>query len=116
MVLSYETTLPGGRLMPRHPVHALLAEAAYAGREVTEEELAELDLAADDRALVSRVAREAAFLHAGSERGRAHEHARRRSHEIIAGLPEEQRDPRYLHEPDNLDGLGPAELAARVPR
>ena len=102
--------------MARHPIHTLLAEAAYAGREATQEELAELQLGASDRELVRKAAREAAFLHAGAERGRAHEHARRRSHEIIAGLPEEQRDPRYLREPDNLDGLGPAELAARVPR
>jgi hypothetical protein len=102
--------------MPRHPVHTLLAEAAYAGREATEEELAELQLAAADRELVRKAAREAAFLHAGGERGRAREHALRRSHEIIGGLPEEQRDPRYLHGPDNLDGLGPAELAARIPR
>jgi hypothetical protein len=102
--------------MPRHPVHERLADAAYAGRELTEEELAELRLEPADRALVRRAAREAAFLHAGGERGRAHEHARRRSQEIVAVLPEGQRDPRYLHEPDNLDGLGPAELAARVPR
>jgi hypothetical protein len=101
---------------PRHPVHSLLAEAAYAGREVTEEELAELQLSAADRELVRKVARECAFQHAGDERGRAHEHALRRSHEIIAGLSEEQRDPRYLHEPDNLDDLGPAELAALIHR
>jgi hypothetical protein len=102
--------------MPRHPIHTLLAEAAYAGREAAEEELAELQLGTSDRALVRKAAREAAFLHAGGERGRAHEHARRRSQEIIAELPEEQRSPRYLHQPDNLDGLGPAELAARLPR
>jgi hypothetical protein len=102
--------------MPRHPVYAILAEAAYAGHELTDKELAELELGAADRELVRKAAREAAFLHAGGERGRAHEHALRRSHEIIAGLPEEQLNPRYLHEPDNLDGLGPAELAARIPR
>jgi hypothetical protein len=102
--------------MSRHPVHAQLAEAAYAGRELTDKVLAELELGAADRELVRKAAREAAFLHAGGEWGRAHEHARRRSHEIIAALPEAQRAPRYLHEPDNLDGLGPAELAARVPR
>jgi hypothetical protein len=104
--------------MSRHPVHVVLAEAAYAGREATEEELAELDLRAADRALVARACREAAFLHAGGERGRAHEHARRRAQEIIAGLSEEQRDPTYLRPDPNegLVGLGPAELAARVPR
>ena len=102
--------------MPRHPVHTLLADAAYAGREATEEELAELQLAADDRELVRKVAGEAAFQHAGGERGRAHEHALRRAHEIIAGLHEEQRDPRYLHEPEQYEGLGPAELADRVVR
>jgi hypothetical protein len=102
--------------MPRHPVSAILAEAAYAGRELTEEELAGLELDAADRELVRKAAREAAFIRAGGEGGRANEHALRRSHEIIAVLPEAQRDPRYLHEPDNLDGLGPAELAARIPR
>lgn len=49
--------------MPRHPVHTLLAEAAYAGRELTEEELAELELGASDRELVRKAAREAAFAH-----------------------------------------------------
>lgn len=100
--------------MPRHPVHTLLAQAAYACREATEEELAELDLAADDRALVRRAAREAAFLHAGGGPAPAarppplaRDHRR---------APEQQRDLRYLHQPDNLGGLGPAELAARVPR
>jgi hypothetical protein len=103
--------------MPRHPVHTLLAEAAYAGREATDEELAELQLGASDRELVRKAAREAAFLHAGGERSRAHEHARHRSHEIIAGLPEEQRGPAYLRDPnEGLAGLGPAELAARIPR
>jgi hypothetical protein len=103
--------------MPRHPVHTLLAEAAYAGREATEEELAELELGAGDCELVRQAAREAAFQHAGGNRGGAHEHALRRAHEIIAGLPEEQRDPTYLRDPnEGLDGLGPAELAALVPR
>lgn|SRR5215216_1997191 len=107
--------------MPRRPAHVLLAEAAYAGREVTEDELAAFQLAPEDRApedraLVARAAREAAFIHAGGERGRAHEHARQRAHEIIAVLPEAQRDPRYLHEPEQLDDLGPTALAARVPR
>lgn len=90
--------------MPRHPVHTLLAEAAYAGRELTEEELAELELGASDRELVRKAAREAAFVHAGGERGPANEHALRRSHEIIAELPEEQRSPRYLYrQPDLSD-------------
>jgi hypothetical protein len=102
--------------MPRHPIHTLLAEAAYAGLDVTEEELAELQLDSADRELVRKAAREAAFMHDAGDRGRAHEHALRRSHEIIGGLPEEQQDPRYLHQPDNLDDLGPAELAARIPR
>jgi hypothetical protein len=102
--------------MPRHPVHTLLAEAAYAGREVTEEELAELRLDADDAALVRKAAREAAFLHAGGNRGHAHEHALRRSHEIIAELPEEQRNPRYLHQQPDLSSLSPTELAARIPK
>jgi len=100
----------------RHPVHDLLAEAAYFGREATADELAALKLAPDDRALVGRAAREAAFMHAGGERGRAHEHARGKAHEIIAVLPKAQRDPRYLHEPEQLDDLGPTELAAHVPR
>ena len=39
----------GVHLMPRHPSTRLLAEAAYAGREVTEEELEELQLLADRR-------------------------------------------------------------------
>ena len=102
--------------MPRHPVHTLLAEAAYAGREATEEELAELQLGATDRELVRKAARTAAFQHAGGNRGAAHEYARSRSQEIIAGLPEEQRDPRYLHEQPDLSGLSPVELAARIPR
>ncbi len=102
--------------MPRHSVHTLLAGAAYAGREVTEEELEELQLEPADRELVRRAAREAAFLHAGGERGRAHEHAHQRAHEIIAELPEEQRDPRYLRTPEDLSGLSPVELAARIPR
>ena len=38
--------------MPRRPVHTLLAEAASAGREATEQELAELKLAPADRELV----------------------------------------------------------------
>ena len=102
--------------MPRHPVHTLLAEAAYAGRELTEEELVELQLGASDRELVRKVAREAAFQHAGGDQGRAHEHAHQRAHEIIAELPEEQRDPRYLRTPEDLSGLSPVELAARIPR
>ncbi len=102
--------------MTRHPVHTLLAEAAYEGREVTEEELKELQLSAADTAQVRKAGREAAFQHAGGDQGRAHEHAHQRAREIIGSLPEEQRDPRYLHEPDNLDSLGPAELAARIPR
>jgi hypothetical protein len=102
---------------PRHPVHALLAETAYAGREATEEELEELRLDPADAALVRRAGREASFLHAGGDRGRAHSHALRRSQEIIAGLPEEKRDPTYLRDPnEGLEGLGPAELAERVPR
>jgi hypothetical protein len=102
--------------VPRHPVHMLLAETAYAGREATAEELAALRLHANDRELVRKAAREAAFMHASGERGRAHEHAARRSHEIVSELPEEQRDPRYLPEQPDLSGFGPAELAARVPR
>jgi hypothetical protein len=93
--------------VPRHPVHTLLAEAAYPGREVTDEELEQLRLAAGDRELVRKAAREAAFMHAGGHRGRAHEHALRRSHEIIAGLPEEQRNARYLHQQPDLSGLSP---------
>jgi hypothetical protein len=73
--------------MPRHPIHTLLAEAAYTGREVTEEELAELRLKGSGRELVRKAAREAAFMHNGGDRVRAHEHALRRSHEIIAELP-----------------------------
>jgi|SRR5215211_3315464 len=102
--------------MPRHPIRTLLAEAAYGGREVMDKELDELRLAPDDRELVRRAAREAAFMHAGGERGRAHEYARQRASEIISVLPEAERDPRYLDEPEQLNGLGPAELAAHVPR
>jgi hypothetical protein len=100
----------------RHPVHALLAEAAYAGREVTEEELAELKLASTDRERVRAAARQAAFVYAGGDHAHANEHALQQAHEIIAALPEEQRSPRYLHVPDDLAALGPAELAARIPR
>ena len=102
--------------MPHHPVHELLAEAAYAGREATQEEIDELQLAAADRELVRKAARESAFAHAGGERGRAREHARERALEIVAGLPEEQRDPRYLHDPNEPREDDPRELAARVPR
>jgi excisionase family DNA binding protein len=48
------------------------------------------------------------FLRAGGDGGRANEHALCRSHEIVAVLPEDQRDPAYVREPDNLDGLGPS--------
>jgi hypothetical protein len=41
--------------MPRHPIHTLLAEAAYAGREATEEELAELQLEPADTAALGRL-------------------------------------------------------------
>jgi hypothetical protein len=102
--------------MPRHPVHELLAEAAYAGRELTEEELAELQLGASDRELVKKAARESAFAHAGGERDRAREHARERALEIVAGLPEEKQDPRYLHDPNEPREDDPRELAARVLR
>jgi len=97
--------------MPRRPVHTLLAEAAYAGRELEKKELAELQLSTADTAHVKRAAREAAFMYDGGERGKAREHARQRSQEIIASLPAEAQDPRYLHEPEQLDHLGPAELA-----
>jgi hypothetical protein len=100
----------------RHPVHALLAEAAYAGREVTEEELAELQLSITDRAVVRQAAREAAFAYAGGDHAIANEHALQQAHEIVTALPQAQRDPRYLHVPEDLAGLGPAELAARIPR
>jgi hypothetical protein len=93
--------------MPRHPVHTLLAEAAYAGRELEKKELAELQLSTADTAHVKRPAREAAFMYDGGERGKAREHARQRSQEIIASLPAEAQDPRYLHEPEQLDHLGP---------
>jgi hypothetical protein len=100
----------------RHPVHALLAEAAYAGREVTEEELAELQLRSTDRDAVREAARRAAFIRAGGDGGRANEYALQRSREIIGALSQEQRSPRYLHVPDDLAGLGPAALATRIPR
>jgi hypothetical protein len=100
----------------RHPVHTLLAEHAYHGTEPTEEELAELQLTPADRRLVSQAAREAAFAWAGGDHANANEHALQQAHEIVAALPPAQRSPRYLHVPDDLAGLGPAELAARIPR
>ena len=102
--------------MARHPVHELLAAAAYEGREATQEELAELELSSADRELVRKAARESAFAHAGGERGRAREHARERALEIVAGLPAEKRDPRYLLGPNEPRPDDPRELAGRVPR
>src|SRR5215211_1074906 len=54
--------------MPRRPVHVLLAEAAYAGREVTEDELAAFQLAPEHRALVARApARPPSYTQGASE-------------------------------------------------
>jgi len=101
----------------RHPVVEVLADASYRGREVTDDELDALDLAAHDRDLVKKAAREAAFIWDGGDREKARWHARERAAEIIGVLPEEQRDPTYLNDPnEGTDHLGPAELAARVRR
>ena len=55
--------------MPRHPVHELLATAAYEGREATQEELAQPPARSRAPRLVRKAARESAFAHAGGERG-----------------------------------------------
>lgn len=102
--------------MPRHPVHELLAHHAYVGTEPAAAELDELQLSSADRERVRKAARSAAFQHDGGYRGRAHELARQQAQEIIAGLPEDQRDPGYLRDPNEPRKDDPRELAARVPR
>jgi hypothetical protein len=102
----------------RHPIHSLLAHHAYAGSTPSAEELAELKVDAAATAAVKAAAAEARELHSAGEQGNAHVLAHEHSHTIIAGLSQRQQDPRYLTpDPnDGLENLGPAELAARVPR
>ena len=102
--------------MPRHPVHVLLAECVHAGSLPTESELDALKLDRRARELVRDAAAAAHAMHATGERGSALERALRSSARIIAALPAEQRDPTYLCEPEDLDGLGPIALAEMVPR
>lgn len=80
-----------------HPVAQLLRHHAYFGTTPKASELDKLQLSREHRALVRRAADEAAHLHAEGEQGRGHEHALRRSYEIVGDLPEAQQDPRYLH-------------------
>ncbi len=102
----------------RHPIHDLLAHHSYSGTQPSAAELDALHLAADDRAAVAKAGREVQFMYDGGDRGKAWAHALNRSHEIVATLPEEQRDPRYLRPDPNEAGAGltPDELAARIPR
>lgn len=104
----------GDPLMPRHPVHELLAECAYHGRRPSADELDALKLTPGDRRAVQNVAAEAAELHGSGHRGRANEHALSSSRDLIASLPESQRDPTYLHQDPLADLTHPADLADAV--
>jgi hypothetical protein len=57
-------------------------------------------------------------LHSSGSRGQAREHALRSALDIVSALPASQRDAHYLDPDPNtaIKGLGPAELAALVPR
>jgi hypothetical protein len=102
----------------RHPIHELLAYHSHFGTEPTAAELDELRLAPADRAAVAKAGRKVAFIYTGGDRGTAREYALHRSYEIVAGLPDEQQDPRYLRPDPNAAtaGLSPAELAELIPR
>lgn len=99
----------------RHPVESTIRQAVYNGTAPDRDELAGLGLSSTGREQVTTAIREGLELREAGNRGRANEHALRASKEILAGLPESQRDPGYLDDPNADLPSDPAALAALVP-
>jgi hypothetical protein len=98
----------------RHPLTSLLAHHADFGSLPTREELDDLNLSSEHRDAALQIAQDAKRLHADGNRPAAGRHAIEHATGLVADLPDEQRDPRYLHRDPLADITNPDELAAHV--
>lgn len=117
----FDFSLPEGMSpagFKKHPVTVLIRDSAYHGRRAlpSAAELDALDLPSDARRRVKQACQEAAATHDTGHHADAWAHGDRAAAAVISGLDPEQRDPGYREQPDDLTGLGPMELAAKVPR
>jgi hypothetical protein len=102
-----------------HPVRGLIRDAAFHGTRglPTSAELDALKLPAGVRADVENACRAVAEVHDTGDHAGAWALGDEWAATALGLLPEEQRSPSfYAAEPENLEGLGPAELAAKVRR
>jgi hypothetical protein len=102
----------------KHPVTVLIRDSAYHGRRAVPStpELDALDLPPDARRRVKQACEEAAATHDTGHHADAWAQGDRAAAGVIADLDPEQRDPAYRDQPEDLTGLNPTDLAARVPR
>lgn len=89
----------------RHPVRELLTDCARVGRVATRDELDGLRLTGLARIAVSRATAKAAQIYVTGDVVGAGLHALEQGLEIVGALPETQRDPYYLVQPEDLDLL-----------
>lgn len=112
-------TTDGPRAL-RHPVREAILFASYfgAGGIPSDDDLAELKLAAEHVRAVEQACRAVAAVHDGGEHQLAWEKAETVAEQIIGRLPEPQRDPTYLAPDPNaeIDDLSPRELATLITR
>jgi hypothetical protein len=109
--------LRANQVASRHPVRALLRQAAYAGKRrlPTEAELDKLGLPGEIRSRVKQACREVAAVHDEGAHQDAWDDGDQHAAQIIDGLRGELRDPDHWRAPDPLaDVDDPAELAAAV--
>lgn len=100
-----------------HPVYEAIHNAAFHGPRAvpTAAELEQLGVGQAVRGKIAAAARKAAGIHDTGDHQSAWRYADEQARELIAGLPEEQRDARYMRAQRDGD-LDPRELAAQVPR
>ena len=102
----------------RHPVYQLVRDSAYHGKRglPTKAELDAIGLSAAQRDRLELDCLDVAEIHDEGEHAKAWALADELAGDFIDALPDKLRDPDAFKTPEDLSGLGPAELAARVPR
>lgn len=102
----------------RHPVTVLLRDAGLHGRPglPSAGELDALRLSPEQRERVARACHDAAATHETGNHAAAWLQADQAASEVIKSLTDVEQRPDYLDEPEDLEGLGPSELADRIPR